>query len=130
MDIPHGERAHHSLIKAHEDEAENRKPSQNARHSKVHIKFEHLPRTDTGAFIKHDPRKFRDQISASTDSWLVGPDGTRDQCPKRNRGAIPQLRFTLPMPHNPHANQVILVEPLVERVEMPLIGQVQELKLA
>ena len=33
------------------------------------------------------------------------------------------------MPHNPHANQVILVEPLVERVEMLLIGQVQELKI-
>ena len=90
-------------------------PAQNARHSKVHIKFEHLPRTDTGAFCKVDPRKLRDQISATPDSRLVGPDGTRDQCPIRHRSAIQQLRLTLPMPHNPHANQVILVEPQVER---------------
>ena len=33
------------------------------------------------------------------------------------------------MSHDPQANQVILVEPLVERPEMFLIGQVQELKL-
>ncbi len=33
------------------------------------------------------------------------------------------------MSHDPQANQEILVEPLVERPEMFLIGQVQELKL-
>ena len=109
------------MIKAHEDEAENSKPSENARHCKVHITFEHLPHTDTGVLCKRDPGKLRDQILASPDRRLVGPDDTRDQCPKRNRSPIPQLRPTLPMPNNPNANQVILVEPLVERVKMLLI---------
>src|SRR5262245_24741126 len=129
MDIPHGERTHDALIKAHEDEAESRKPSENARHSKIHVKFEHLPDTDARALGKFDSSKLRDPVAAAPYRRLVGPYSTRDQCPKGNRGAVLQLHLTGPMPHNPNANKVILVESQVERVEMLLIGQVQDFKI-
>src|SRR5262249_1784019 len=125
MNIPRGERAHYTLINTHEHEPEHRKASHNSWHSKVYIKFEHLPRTNTSAFLKTNPRKFLNQISASPDSRFVRPDGTRDHSPIRNRFAIQQLRLARPMPHNPSANQVILVKPFIQRDHMFIIGQVQ-----
>src|SRR5262245_27934413 len=129
MNIPRGERAHYTLINTYEEEPEHRKASHNSRYSKIHIKFEHLPRTNTSAFLKTNPRKFLDQISASPNLRFVRPNGARDHSPIRNRVAIQQLRPARPMPHNPSANQVILVKPFIQREHMFIIGKVQETKI-
>ena len=129
MDVTRGKRARDRLVKAHQDEAENCEPSNNASHTKVQIELEYLPHADTSALYERNPRIICDQITASANRGLIGPNSTWDERPDRNCGAVQELGRTLSMSHDPQANQEILVQPRVERPEMFLIGQVQELKL-
>src|SRR5438067_947460 len=100
MDVTRGKRAHDRLVKAHQDEAENCEPSNYASHIKVHIELEYLPNTDTSALSDRNPRKFCDQITASANQGLFGPNSTWDERPYGNCGAVQELNRTLSMSHD------------------------------